>query len=339
MEKPWAGELQVSRLRTWASSFWVKLGLSAGLLALLVCQTNLLELGRAVAAAGRGWLLVALVTYTASQALSAVRWALLARPLGFAEPLSRFCTYYFSGMFLNLFAPGTVAGDIGRGLFLAGGQRRTAALATVLAHRGIGFVALVWVGAAAILLRPDFPLPRAIRWAAWLIPPGTVIAWLWGPLIAVRLLAPGNRWRKFVERDLDPYWKDHRLIALSFTLAALVHIAQIWSQVFIARALALSSQWALFFVFVPIINVAGMVPLSFSGIGVREAGYWYFLSLLGIEREAAIALGLLSSAVVLAAGLCVGPAFFFLPRRSNQVAAMRSQPRATRRSRKEDRQS
>jgi hypothetical protein len=60
---------------------------------------------------------------------------------------------------------------------------------------------------------------------------------------------------------------------------------------------------------VPIVNMAGMAPVSFSGIGVREGGYWYFLSVLGVDRETSIALGLLASAVVLANGLTGGMIF------------------------------
>ncbi len=309
----------MTRLRSALSSRWVKLGLSAALLALLSYETDLGGLSRALATARPGWLLLAFVGYLLSQALSALRWSLLARPVGFTEPFRDFFLYYFSGMYLNLFAPSTVAGDIGRALYLARGQRRALALTTVLADRGIGLVALVWVGAAAILLFPQYPLPRLARWAAWLVPPLTAAGWLWGPLLIVRLLPPDSRWRTLVERDLIPYWQDHRLLATSFVVAGVFHILQIATQVVLAWALDLDVPWPYFFVFVPIVNLLSMVPVSFSGVGVREVLYVYFLKQADISREPAMALGLLASAVVLTSGLTGAPIFTWVNDRASQA--------------------
>lgn len=297
------------RVRSLLSSWWFKSALSVALLALLFYETDLGELRGVLAAAQPGWLLLALGAYLISQTMSAIRWCLLARPLGFVEPFGHFFTYYFSGMYLNLFAPSTVAGDVGRALFLARGRRRALALTSVLADRGIGFVALLWVAATAVVFLPEYPLPQIVRWVAWLSPPATVIAWFWGPLLAVRWLSADHRWRRFVERDLVPYWKDYGLLAISFGVASLLHLVQIGTQIIIAWALGLQAPWSFFLIFVPIVNIAGMLPISFNGIGVREVGYWYFLSQVGVDQEAAIALGLLSSAIVLAAGLSAAPVF------------------------------
>lgn len=289
------------------SSFWVKLGLSIFLLAALFYETDLAQLGGVLVRAHPVWLVLALVGYMMSQAMSAVRWCLLARPVGFLEPFRRYFIYYFAGMYLNFFAPSTVAGDIGRALFLAKGKRRALALSTVLADRGIGFIALVLVCAGAIVLLPSFPLPRPLYWAAWLIPPATVVLWLWGPRLAVRVLSPTSRWRVMVEQDLAPYWSDRRVLGISFTIAVAFHFLQIATQIVLAWSLGLRVSWLYFLVMVPIVNIVGMLPITFNGVGIREAGYWYFLRAMGVDREAAVALGLISSAVVLVVGLTGAP--------------------------------
>ena len=296
--------------RGWLSSPWLKVGLSLVLLVILLKETDLSQLAGAVARAQSGWVIAALLGYIASQVVTAIRWTMLARPLGFREPFGQFFGAYFTGMYMNLFAPSTVAGDIGRALFLAGGQKRKAlAFTTVLADRGLGFVVLVWIAAFAIIAQPGYHLPPLLYPAAWVVPPTTLLGWLFGPKLAVRFLAPENRWRHLVERDLAPYWNDYRLLGETSVVACVFHTIQIGTQIFLAWALGLKVPAPFFFIFVPVVNILCMLPVSFSGIGIREGGYWFFLAQLGVDRAAALALGLLSSVVVLLTGLTGGIVF------------------------------
>ena len=293
----------------WWSSMWFKLGLSVVLLSLLLWKTDGSDLLEAFTSAQPGWVLLALVGYITSQVISSCRWTMLARPLGFDEPYSHYFYAYFTGMYMNLFAPSTVAGDVGRALYLAGGRRRALAFTTVIADRGLGFVVLSWVGALAILLQPQYRLPLPLYYAAWTVPPGTLFGWLYVPRLAVRLFKRDNHWRHLVEKDLAPYWNDFGLLLKTSLVAAVFHSLQIGTQVWLARGLGISVPWAFFFIFVPVVNIAGMLPLSFSGIGIREYGYMYFLAMVGIQRHTAVALGLLSSGIVLVTGLAGGLVF------------------------------
>jgi len=302
----------VSRLRPILASRWFKILLSVALLGVLLLETDLGEMRAALAAAHLGWLALALAVFVASQIASAYRWALLAWAVGFAQRFGSIWTYYFSGMYLNLFGPGTIAGDVGRVLFLAGGQRRALALTTVVAHRATGFVALVWMTAIAVVVLPDQPLPGLLRWAAALAVPATIAGWFWGPRLVTRVLPRTNNWRVLVERDLAPYWNDRPLLAMTVFWGAVTQSLQILAQVFVADALGLELSWAFFLVVVPLVNIAGTLPFSLQGVGVREAGYWYYLSRIGVPPEAALAVGLLTSVVVLLSGLTGLPAFLML---------------------------
>lgn len=302
----------MGRLRGIVASRWFRLLLSAALLALLCFETDMRAMRTALVGAQLAWLALAFAAYVCSQVVSAYRWALLAWAIGFSEPFGRFCIYYFSSMYLNLFGPGTVAGDVSRVLFLAGGRRRALALTTVVAHRAIGFVALLWMGAIAVVLLPEQPLPGVVRRAAALAMPATIAGWLWGPRLAARLLPRTNNWRVLIERDLAPYWHDRALLGISLAWAAAVHALQILGQVCVAHALGLDLPWAFFLIVVPLVNVAGTLPFSLQGVGVREASYWYYLSRIGVQREAALAVGLLTSVIVLATGLSGLPAFLVL---------------------------
>jgi uncharacterized membrane protein YbhN (UPF0104 family) len=305
----------VNGWRPIVASRWFRLALSSALLVLLLRTTNLDDMRVALARARLSWLAVALGAYLISQTVSAYRWALLVWSVGFGESFVTIWIYYFRGMYLNLFGPGTVAGDVGRVVFLAGGRRRALALSTVVAHRAIGFVALVWIAAVATLLLPDQPLPGPSRWVAALAIPATIAGGLWSPRWLARFLPRANRWRRLVERELTPYWHDRALLAISIVLATVAQLLQITGQLFVAQALGLELPWAFFLVVVPIVSVVGTLPFSLQGIGVREAGYWYYLSQIGVQREAAVAVGLLTSAVVLLSGLGGLPAFWLSQRK------------------------
>lgn len=304
------------RLRAVLRSRAFKLILSAALLAVLLLATDLSEMRAAVAAAKPGWLLLALIFYLASQVVSGARWWLMTRAVGFEASVGRVIACYFSGMYMNLFAPGTVSGDVGRALLLAEGQRRALALTTVVAHRATGFVALVWVAATGIVTVQSLPIPLPLRGLAALAVPLTLAAWLLGPRLAVRLLQPANRWRRLIEHDLAPYWHDRGLVAASLAGAAATHLFQISGQLAVSRALGLGLPWTFFWVVAPLLNFGSTLPFTFNGIGLREAGYWYALSGSSVGDAPAIGIGLLTSAVVLATGLCGLPFFLLMgPRR------------------------
>jgi hypothetical protein len=88
-----------------------------------------------------------------------------------------------------------------------------------------------------------------------------------------------------------------------------MHTLQIVMTILLAWALDIEVPAMFFFIFVPVVNILGMLPISFSGIGVREYGTIFFLARVGVERPSALALGLLCSGIVLATGILGGLVF------------------------------
>jgi uncharacterized membrane protein YbhN (UPF0104 family) len=210
-------------------------------------------------------------------------------------------------MFMNLFSPSTVAGDLGRTLFLAGGGRRKSlALTSVIAERGAGFVVLVSIGAVAVILQPQYEAPLAGRVLAWLVLPIFFVGWYVGPRVLVRLFGRFARVRHLIEHDLAPFWRDVPLLLRAIGISTLFHALQIYTYVFIARGLGLDVPDGFFFVLAPIVNILGMLPITFSGVGIREAGMLYFLSQVGVTKGSALAVGLIASGLTLLHGLIGG---------------------------------
>ncbi len=299
---------------SWLSSKWFKIGVSLSLLTYLISLVDLAQLASHLRSMHLPLFALVFSGYLLGQCLSAYKWRLLARPLGFSPSQKTATVYYFAGMYLNLFAPSTVLGDLGRGFLLAGPEgKKGLALHSVIADRASGLATLLWIGALALLLSPSYSLPPPLYYLTLLGAGGSLLAWWLIPRLASLLLLPQNRLRILIENDLAPYWYHQALLLKVLGLSVCFHIFQIGLQYLLSRSLHLSIPPGYFFLFFPLVTLLSALPLSFSGIGVREGGYVFFLKIVGIEKEQALAMGLLWTGVVMGAGLIGGLVLILSP--------------------------
>jgi len=309
---------------------WLKAAIGIGLLAILFSTLDASKFVRTLSSVRLGFVVVALLVYIAGKILTAVRWALLARPLGFDRPMRQFIAFYYIGMFFNLFAPSTLGGDAGKIFYLAresGAAGRTEAAArgliSILADRAIGMAVLVWIGAAALIAFPSFAalVPAPVRYATFVIAPIPLVAYGLFPFLAHWLeKIPHSLGRKL--RDLgDAYWRCPGVLAQAVAISLVFHLMQIWIQILIAEALKFELPWSYAFVFFPLVDIVAMLPVSISGIGLREGSYLFFLGKLGIAADQAIACGIVWLAIVIASGLVGGLVFILYGRRAQSESA------------------
>jgi hypothetical protein len=295
-----------------ASSRGVRRGLrfavSAAIVAYIAAGVDLGDLAGAVRRVRPGAVAVALALYVLGQGLSAWKWSLLGRAVGFARPLREYARFYFIGMFLNLFGPSTVGGDVARGVYLGGRHRPGAALNSVLFDRASGLAVLMGLGAAAMLLFPGHRLPPSFASLAAGTGLALVAGWWTCPRL-VRLLPAGNGLRRQVEGDLAPFWRDRRLLGAVTALSLVFHLSQVTVQWLLARAAGVAVPFSYCLVFHPLIALMAALPVSVSGLGVREGGYIYFLTRVGVDRSVALTIGLLWFSIAVVAGLLGGALF------------------------------
>ena len=235
------------------ASRWFKVSLSLGLLCILVSSVDVAHLVRQLQSARLDYIGLAFCGYLLGQALSAYRWRLLARPLGFGQPLKTFIAYYFAGMYLNLFAPSVVAGDAGRSYLLAQGRARLGvALQSVLADRVSGLAMLVWVSAGGFLLWGPSVLPVELYYGVLATAGGSVVLW-WGlPWLVERCVPPGNIVRRSIDQLILPYRTDPALLGCACGLSVGFHLFQLGLHAVVAAALGLAVPlWYLVLFFYP----------------------------------------------------------------------------------------
>lgn len=309
-----------------------KAAVGIGLLAILFFTLDWRQLLGTFSSARLSFLAAAVAAYMAGKALTGVRWAVLARPLGFASPLRDFVAFYYIGMFFNLFALGTIGGDAGRVFYLArdrtdAGRPEAAALAlvSILADRAIGLAGLVWIGAAALVVFPGYAalVHPAVRYATYGVAAVPILAYAAFPFAGRLLLKIRHSLGKKLHDLGSAYWSRPGVLAGSIALSLVFHLIQIGIQILIADALGFELPWAYACVFFPLVDIVAMLPVSISGMGLREGSYVFFLGKLGVGPEKAVACGVLWLGIVVTSGLA-GGLVFVLHRRARQSESTES---------------
>jgi len=271
-----------------------------------------------VANADWRWWIAGLTTGIAVQVAAGVRWAALARPLGF--PFSRrfFVWRFFEGSFFSLCLPGSIGGDVIKAYRVGDTtQRRLLAGCSVLADRLTGLAALgVLAGAALVGTKYTLSLPVTLAIGAGLLAV-TLAVFMLGVASIDRLLAiipAPHPAREFIARLL-PYQQRPSLMAHAVGWSFIVQMGGAVAVGLMARSLGVVQPLAIWFAVVPLVALAVVLPISINGVGVRENALAVLLAPHGVAAESAVAVGLLWLASQIVTGL-IGGGLFLIDRQA-----------------------
>jgi glycosyltransferase 2 family protein len=300
--------------------FLAKLLVSTGLIVFFLTQIHIERFLGTLLSARFSYIAIALVVYLLSQILSAARWMVLARPLGFGEPFKEIVTYYLIGMFFNLFAPGTVGGDVSRVYYLARNDKThwgeagwavstVPAAVSVFMDRAVGMAVLVWLGAIGLLLFPEYPVPAPIRSLTVVLAVALAIAVAVVPLLRRFLPEDGHPIVVKLRFALRAYRTQWSVIPKAIVFSFLLHLIQAWIHLLLGRALHINIPFSYCIILYPLVGTFAAIPISLNGIGLREGGYLFLLGLIGINAEKGVAFGLLLFLIVAVDSLIGGLLF------------------------------
>jgi uncharacterized protein (TIRG00374 family) len=258
--------------------------------------------------------------------ITSFRWHLLLHAVGIMLGAARAFVINMVGAFYNTFMPGSTGGDVLKAYYAAklAPHRRTYAVMSVIVDRIIGLLALIILGgamAAKIALAPHEPDdPVADRCAQIAIGAAALIAAmivgltvlftpalrrLTGLDFLLKRLPMQNQVQKALH-TLELYrnrpWLSLMMIVMSFP----VHIIVIFSAMCAGLAFKLPLTPGYYWVVVPVIVLAGSVPISPQGAGVMEFFAVLLTSRQGASVSEAVALTMSIRLVQIFWNLCGG---------------------------------
>lgn len=300
-------------------SGWLKAGLSLGLLAVLLIRTDVGATAAAFKTARAPYLLAALALYLAGIPLRAYRWQGLLSVLCVTVPLRRLTSLYFVGTFFNNILPTGVGGDVIRAYELSkDGAGAAVAASTVLADRATGLLVLLGIALLSVVFSFRLVSPRlALGIAAVALGSFTGVALLFWDNLWHRV---GRRFptlrRLLARKGIEDFYRFLQVYRGRPVLNALF-VSLVFNAVLIAVnyliALAMGVKISLwyFLLFVPLISFSLVLPISVSGLGVREGAYVLLFGQAGVAAPVALAMSLAFYALNIATGLIGGLIYAF----------------------------
>jgi len=305
----------------------LKLAFSLSILVfILTTQTSLGKIGGVLQNVNPYWLLLAFSLHALGLYISAYRWQILARAQGDEVPLVFLAKSYLVGTFFNNFLPTRFGGDVVRiwdGSLYSKSLVKSSAI--VLVERFTGIIVLFLMAVVASLFRLDMARQVPVIWVALLL--GLMglllIAAFFLPVFARRLGAlrlhgfPEKvRNKILIFRETILHYRTQKGPFLRATLwALLLQLNVILYYFLIGRALHLEIQFIDYFIFIPIVLVIQIIPVTINGLGLREGSYIEIFKYYGILPQTAVSFSLVDVAFNLVLGAIGGTIYVSRKRR------------------------
>jgi glycosyltransferase 2 family protein len=213
--------------------------------------------------------------------ITSYRWHELLNALDIHMGMGRAFAINMVACFYNTFMPGSTGGDLVKAYYASKQTtHKMRAVMSVLVDRAIGLLALIFVGGVAAGKQWDIPVCRKVSLAAVAICGCVLLGLLvfYDPRLhrlsgldfILKKLPKQHHVRAAVEA-MHMYGRRPLLVLWSLIISLPVHGTVILSAMFAGMAFGLPLPWTYYWVCVPVIVLAGAIPISPQGAGVMEA--------------------------------------------------------------------
>jgi glycosyltransferase 2 family protein len=250
---------------------------------------------------------LAVLLFLVCQVLPTFRWQHLAHSMRLGGGTLVYYRIYLTGLFFNLFLPTSIGGDLGRAVLLSKERACTwlQAFLSILSERFCG------LGGLLFYILVCFTLLQPPQWS-----------WLnFGVILAITITTMGFifgfRWiekhptgHKLIQRfvikrntdneDPGDIWPYPKAIFYGLSISIVFHACLVGIQMLVLHQLGANVSFILVATVYGLAGLAAMIPVSLSGIGLREGSATFLLMTWGnMPKETAAAFSLVWLSVIL----------------------------------------
>ncbi len=242
------------------------------------------------------------------------RWKIILEIWDIHIPISTLFFYSQGGRTLNFILPSSIGGDVYR-MYLTtkNSNKKTGSIVGIVIDRLTGMSTGFFLAGCAtlFLFTRSIPIPHIY----------IILAIIAGWFVMIGILF-SNKLHEFVQNrsaentffdKLNKFFisisiaKQHpAVIAKALCISVLVKFHEILVAYFVARALSLPVPLFFCMAFIPVISFLTVLPISISGIGIRESMVIFFFTRIGLTPTAAFSLSITVFTWMALMGMCGG---------------------------------
>lgn len=276
--------------------------MAAALLAIILWRLDVSNAMAVIARANLRWLMASLALALMVRALPALAWRTLISAQGIEVPIWRLILFHYVGLFFNSFTPSNIGSDVARAYLLSRWTGQAIdALVSIVVLKFLTLFNLLLLAAIATPYARSLAGGSAISGLALGLTFLVLTLVLIGSVVVGRKIL-GQRWGglrpvgRWLRQGLDSvasFRNSPGALLRAYLWVLLSQVLSFGVPYLIALALSLPVEPVYFLVFIPIIYLAAMLPISVGGLGVREGAFVVLFTQVGLSPEAAFSLSVL----------------------------------------------
>lgn len=299
---------------------WLRFLLSVVIIAFLFTKVDIALFTSIISRAIPGWLLVGLFLIFLAQIAVSVAWRAMLASKGYKIPFWKMLHIIIVSNFIGFVFPSAAGADVVRVFGLSKYiDSASEAFSSMVIFRMSGYVLMFTIALISATFfadrLPDEPVISAISYTLALGFCAGFLALIFsGKVLGMLEVGLKKNGMDDLYSKIETLYKAFRfylshkgVMTVAFVGAFFMQVGRILYVYVVSLALGLEVDLAVFCLFVPVIMVLLMIPVSISGIGVREGGYVFLFGYAGLSTAQAMSLSIcgfaLSLVYVLLGGL------------------------------------
>lgn len=202
--------------------------------------------------------------------------------------------YFLVGMFYNNILPTSIGGDVARiYLLYRKSQEIYKASSIVVFERLVGAAATVSISLVAAICVFHLEGIRIFLYYIIILAAGIGLVFfiLFNPYL-LKGIGKFDKVKRFLQA-IQEFKKSKSIVLNLFVFSLFYQLADIFVAFLFSRLIKMDVAFVYFLVFIPLVYIVTMLPITINGLGLRENLLVFLLALVGVGSSSAVLLSLL----------------------------------------------